>query len=111
VLCPAADLARLRETYEIERRAGRRFTPYDPNSRYLTIRGRSIDPNPRFVRIVLEQNVESVTLGLADFSYVSAELLIVRLPKGATAGPARMSIVNVGAEALSVTVIRDFELR
>jgi hypothetical protein len=105
-----ADLARLRDSYEIQRSAGRPFPPYDPKNRYLTIRGSGIDPNPRFVRIVLEQNGQSVTLGPADFSYISAELVIVRLPKGATAGPARMNIVNVGAEVLSATVTRDFEL-
>jgi len=30
------------------------FPAYDPKSRYLTMRGSVIDPNPRFVRIVLE---------------------------------------------------------
>jgi len=105
-----ADLGHLREMYETERRAGRPFKPYDPQSRYLTIRGRGIDPNPRFVRIVLEQNGQSVTLGLADFSYVSVELLIVRLPRSATSGPASISIVNVGAESLSVPVTKTFEL-
>src|SRR6266404_2388460 len=105
-----ADLSHLRETYEVERRAGRPFKPYDPQSRYLTIRGRGIDPNPRFVRIALEQNGESVTLGLADFSYSSVELLLVRLPKMATSGPVKISIVNVGSEGFSVPVTRDFEL-
>ena len=105
-----AELAHLRETYEIERSAGRPFPPYDPQRRYLTIRGRGIDPNPRFIRIVLEQNDQSVTLRLADFSYTSAELLIVRLPQSATSGPARMRIVNVGAESFSVPVTRDFEV-
>jgi hypothetical protein len=96
--------------YEAQGRAGRPFPPYDPQRHYLTIRGRGIDPNPRFVRIALEQNGQSVTLGLADFSYASAELLIVRLPSEATSGPAKISIVNVGLESLSVPVIRNFEL-
>jgi hypothetical protein len=106
----AAELARLRESYEVQRRAGRPFPPYDPLRRYLTIRGRGIDPNPRFVRIVLEQDGQSVTLGLADFSSVSTDLLIVRLPVAATSGPAKMTIVNVGSDSLSVAVSRDFEL-
>jgi len=63
--------------------AGRPFPPYDPQRRYLTIRGQELIPIHDFLRIVLEQNGQSVTLGLADFSYVSAELLIVRLPRGA----------------------------
>jgi hypothetical protein len=105
-----ADLAHLREMYETERRAGRPFKPYDPQSRYLTIHGRGIDPNPSFVRIVLEQNGQSVTLSRSDFSYASVELLIVRLPRTATSGPASMSIVNVGAESVSVPVTKTFEL-
>jgi hypothetical protein len=105
-----ADLAHLREMYEAQGRAGRPFPPYDPQRHYLTIRGRGIDPNPRFVRIALEQNGQSVTLGLADFSYASAELLIVRLPSEATSGPAKISIVNVGLESFSVPVIRNLEL-
>jgi hypothetical protein len=106
----AAELARLRETYEIQRRAGRPFPPYDPQRRYLTIRGRGIDPNPRFVRIVLEQTGQSVTLEPADFSSISTDLLIVRLPVAATSGRAKMTIVNVGSDSLSVPVSRDFEL-
>jgi len=106
-----ADLAHLRDMYETERRAGRPFPPYDPQSRYLTIRGRGIDPNPRFVRMVLEQNGRSVTLGLADFSYASVELLIVRLPRSATPGSASMTIVNVGADSVSVSVTKTFEVR
>jgi hypothetical protein len=105
-----ADLARLRETYEIQKSAGRPFPPYDPQRRYLTIRGRGIDPNPRFLRIVLEQNGQSVTLGLGDFSAVSTEFLIVRLPRTVAPGPFKISIVNVGSESLSVPVIRSFEL-
>ena len=58
-----ADLSHLREIYEVQHRAGRPFALYDPQRRYLMIRGRGIDPNPRFVRIALEQNGQSVTLG------------------------------------------------
>jgi hypothetical protein len=105
-----ADLARLRETYEMQRRAGRPFRVYDPQRRYLTIRGSGIDPNPGFIRIVLEQNGQSVTLGLADFSSISTDLLIVRLPLAATSGPAKMTIVNVGSDSLSLPVSRDFKL-
>ncbi len=105
-----ADLARLRDTFEIQRAAGRTFRPYDPNSRYLTIRGRGIDPNPRFVRIVLEQNGQSVTLELADVSSISPELLIVRLPKTATAGPLKVSVANVGFEKFSEAATIIFEL-
>jgi hypothetical protein len=105
-----ADLARLREMYDIQRAAGGRFGAYDPKSRYLTIRGEGIDPNPRFVRIALEQNGESVTLGLSDVSYSSPELLIVRLPLAATAGQLKLSIANLGAEGLSVPATMTFDL-
>ncbi|PYS23508.1 MAG: hypothetical protein DMF72_08905 [Acidobacteria bacterium] len=105
-----ADLAHLRDTFEIQRAAGHPFNAYDPDSRYLTIRGRGIDPNPRFVRIVLEQNGQSTALALADISSISPELLIVRLPKTATAGPAKASVANVGLERISQAAAINFEL-
>lgn len=105
-----AELAHLREAFEIERRAGRSFNAYDPQSRYLTIRGRGIDPNPRFVRLLLEQNGESAVLKLADFSYASTDLLIVRLPGSAPPGQIKLTLVNVGAESFSVPVTKVFEL-
>ena len=104
-----ADLAHLREVYQIQRRAGRPFNAYDPKRRYLTIRGRGIDPNPRFVRIALEQNGATIALALS-VSYASPELLIVRLPTTVTSGPVKIIVANIGAQSLSVPATATFEL-
>ena len=106
-----ADLARLRQMYEIERAAGRRFTAYNPNSRYLTIRGRGIDPNRRFVRVVLEQADRSFMLTVADISSISTDLLIVRIPANAAAGSTKVSVANAGAKHLSAPATLNIELR
>ena len=105
-----SDLARLRETYEIQRAARKPFSAYDPASRYLTIKGRGLDPNPRFVRIGFEQNGQTGNLGLADVSYASTDLYIVRLPANASAGSVKVSISNVGAQGPSVPVVMTFDL-
>jgi hypothetical protein len=105
-----SDLARLRQTYEIQRAAGKPFKAYEPGSRYLTIKGRGFDPNPRFVRIVLEQNGQTANLGLADISYASTDLYIVRLPATASAGAVKITISNVGDQGLSVPATVSFDL-
>lgn len=106
-----ADLARLREMYELERAADRRFSAYDPNSRYLTIRGRGIDPNRRFVRVVLEQGGHRAVLTPSEISSLSTDLIIARLPAGFAAGQITISVANVGAKNLSLPATINFELR
>jgi hypothetical protein len=105
-----SDLARLRETYEIQRAAGKPFKAFDPASRYLTIKARGLDPNPRFVRIAIDQNGQTANLGLADVSSASPDLYIVRLPATATPGTVKVSISNVGAQGLSASVSMTFDL-
>jgi len=106
----SAELAPLRQMYEMQKNTGRRFPEYDPANRYLSIRVKGIDLNPQFVRITLTQGDRNVTLGFADFSNLSNDLLIVRLPDGFHKGPVELSIQNRGAERYSKPVSTTFEL-
>jgi hypothetical protein len=96
--------------YEAQKSTGRKFPEYDPANRYLSIRVRSVDLNPRFVKITLTQGERSVTLSFADFSNLSNDMLIVRLPDGFRKGPVELSIQNKGAEGYSKAVTTTFEL-
>jgi len=104
------DLGRLKEMYEAQKQEGRSFTPYDPNRRYLTLRGRGIDYNPKFVRITLEQADQKFTLSHDDFSLYSSDGLIVRLPKGVTGGNVTLTIENSDGERYSTPVSKSFVL-
>ncbi len=105
-----ADLARLRNMYEIQKQAGKTFTSYDPDRRYLTIRVRGVDYNPSFVRVTLEQADRKFTLTPADFSSFSTEGLIVRLPEDLVGGTVRLTIENSGGDRYSTPVTKQFEL-
>src|SRR2546423_10097519 len=78
------ELIHLRRMNELK--TGQPVNAYDPQRRYLTIRGRNFDPNPRFVRVTIDQNGQSSALALSDLSYVSPDVLIVRLPETVAAG-------------------------
>ena len=105
-----AELARLREMYEAQKQAGRNFSPYDPDRRYLTLRVRGVDYNPRFVRITLEQAGQKFTLSPPDFSLYSNDALIVRAPKGLTSGNVKLTIENSGGDRYSTPVTKSFVL-
>ena len=104
------DLARLRQMYETQKQAGKEFPEYDPIRRYLTIRGRGIDYNPRFVRITLEQAGQKFTLSPQDFSLYSNDALIVRMPKELTGGNVKFTIENSGGDRYSTPVTKLFVL-
>jgi hypothetical protein len=106
----SAELAPLRQMYEMQKSAGRRFPEYDPANRYLSIRVKGIDLNPNFVKITLTQDEHSATLRFADFSNLSNDVLIVRLPEGFHKGTVELSIQNKGAERYSKAVTTSFEL-
>jgi hypothetical protein len=106
-----ADLSRLKEMYEIQKRAGRQFPEYDPDSRYLMIKVRGIDYNPNFVRITLEQAGEEFELSFADFSSFSSEGLIVRLPEDLKAGEVKFTIENSGGDRYSKPATKTFVLK
>ena len=84
----------MKEMYRLAQEAGKEFTSYDPRSRYLRIDARGIDYSPEFVRITLEQAGKKITLARSDFASYSGEGLLVRLPKGLSAGEVKFTIEN-----------------
>lgn len=105
-----AELDRLRQMHAAQKEAGRDFHAYDPDRRYLTIRVRGLDYNPKFVRITLEQGDEKFTLSPNDFSLYSNDALIVRLPEDLTAGNVKFTIENFDGERYSTPVTKSFVL-
>jgi hypothetical protein len=105
------DLERLTQMYETQRQAGKEFSAYDPDNRYLTIRARGVDQNPKFVRITLEQGDRKFTLSHNDFSFYSGEALIVRLPDDLTNGEVKLTIENSGGDRYSTPVTQSFVLQ
>jgi hypothetical protein len=93
-----ADLARMKEIYQMAKDAGKQFNSYDPLYRYLKIDVRGVDYNPEFIRITLEQADKKITLTRNDFSSYSGDGLLVRLPKGLTAGEVKFTIENYGGD-------------
>nr|MDQ3817324.1 hypothetical protein [Acidobacteriota bacterium] len=106
----AEELAPLRQMYEAQLSAGRKFPSYDPGRRYITIRARGLDYNPRFVRISFEQAGRRTTLAPSDFSLYSADMLIVRAPEGLRPGEAQIIIENRGGDSFSPPAAKSFEL-
>ena len=104
------ELDRLRQMYAAQKEAGKQFHAYDPSRRYLTIRARGIDYNPRFVRITLDQGDRKFTLTPGDFSLYSTDSLIVRLPKELTGGNVKFTIENSGGDRYSAPVTKSFVL-
>ena len=96
-----ADLAPLRQMYEMRQRAGRDFPEYDPQRSYFTVRGNSFDPNPNLIRITLEQSNRKHTLAYPDFSFFGGNFLILRLPKGLGAGPVSVTLEHRGLDSFS----------
>ena len=106
----AADLAPLRQRYEIQTRAGAAFPEFDPQRKYITIHVKGLDYNPNFVRVTLEQEGRSFMLRPVDFSSYLNDTLIVLQPKQLKAGPVKITIENRGADSFSVPVSKTFEI-
>ena len=105
-----ADLASLRQMYEMQRAAGRNFPEYNPANRYLSIHVRGLDMSPEHIRMSLTQEGKTKTLGFEDFSSMSGELFIVRLPKEFHKGQVHLSVQNEGADKLSKPASASFDL-
>jgi hypothetical protein len=105
-----AELDRLRQMHAAAKEAGKEFSTYDPNRRYLTIRCHGVDYNPKFVRITLEQADKKFTLSPNDFTLFSNEALIVRLPKDLKGGNVKFTIENFGGDRYSTPVTKSFVL-
>jgi hypothetical protein len=105
-----ADLARLKQMWEMQEKAGKEFPEYDPDSRYLTIKVKNVDLNPNYIRITFEQGAEKYELEFADFSSYSVDALIVRLPEELQAGEVKFTIENTDGERYSTPVTKTFVL-
>lgn len=105
-----ADLAKMKEMYETQKEAGKEFSAYDPKRRYLTVRVRGIDYNPKFVRITLEQADQKFTLSPSDFSFYGIDALVVKAPKDLTGGDVKLTIENSDGERYSTPVTKSFVL-
>jgi hypothetical protein len=106
-----AELAPLKEMYAIQKRAGKEFPEYDPDSRYLMIKVRGVDYNPNFVRITLEQGGEKFELSSEDFSTYSSDGLIVKLPEDLKEGNVKFTIENSAGDRYSKPVTKSFVLK
>jgi len=105
-----ADLERMKQMFETQKQAGRDFPAYDPNRRYLTVRARGVDYNPKFVRITLEQADQKFTLSRDDLSFYAINSLIVRVPKGLKGGDVKFTIENSDGDRYSTPVTKTFVL-
>lgn len=104
------DLARIRQMYETQKQAGRDFPVYDPARRYLTVRARGVDYNPKFVRMTLEQGDQKFTLSPSDFSLYAFDALIMRLPKDLKGGDVKLTVENSDGDRYSTPVTKTFVL-
>ena len=105
-----ADLAKMKDMYETQKEVGKEFSAYDPNRRYLTVRARGIDYNPKFVRITLEQVDQKFTLSPSDFSFYGIDALVVKAPKDLTGGDVKLTIENSDGDRYSTPVTKSFVL-
>ena len=106
----AADLAPLRQKYELQNRAGRTFSEFDPNRKYVTLDIKGIDYNPNYVRITFEQAGKNFDLKPVDFSSYGEDRLIVRQPKELIGGATTITVENRGGDSYSVPVSKTFEI-
>ena len=106
-----ADLSRLRQIAAAQAADPRVRPAYEAAARYVTIRATGLDPDPKFLRVRMEQEGRgAVTLGRGDFALFSHGSLIVRVPKELGAGETRLSVENRGAAGYSPPVVKTFEL-
>ena len=106
-----AELAQLRRLSEAQGADPRVRPVYDHSARYASIRGTGFDPNPRFIRVRMEQEGrEPVALGRGDFALFSHSAVVVRVPKGFRAGAVRVTVENRGANGFSAPAAATFVL-
>lgn len=106
-----SELSQLRQLAAAQSRDPRVRPVYEPSARYVSIRGAGFDPNPKFLRVRMEQQGrEPVTLGRGDFSLFSQNAVLVRVPKGFRAGAVRVTVENRGANGFSAPATATLEL-
>jgi hypothetical protein len=106
-----AEVSQLRRLSAEQSRDPRVRPVYDPSARYVSIRGTGFDPNPKFVRVRMEQEGQAaVTLDRRDFAIYSHGSIIVRAPKGFRAGAVRVTVENRGASGYSAPAAATLQL-
>jgi hypothetical protein len=107
----AVELSQLRQISQAQAADPRVRPTYEQGVRYVTIRATGLDPDPRFLRVRMEQEGRgAVTLERGDFALFTNNSLIVRVPQGFGPGAVRLSVENRGAAGYSAPVVRTFEL-
>jgi hypothetical protein len=84
---------------------------YEQGVRYASIRATGLDPDPRYLRVRMEQEGRgSVTLERGDFALFTSNALLVRIPRSFGSGAVTVSVENRGANGYSTPVVKTFEL-
>jgi hypothetical protein len=107
----AVELSQLRQISAAQAADPRVRPAYEQGVRYVSIRATGLDPDPRYLRVKMEQEGHgAVTLERGDFALYADGALIVRVPKSFGAGTVTVSVENRGSTSYSTPVVRTFEL-
>jgi hypothetical protein len=106
-----AEISQLRQLTAAQSPDPRLRPIYDPSARYVSIRGTGFDPNPKFLRVRMEQEGRAaVTLEREDFAVYGHGSVIVRVPKELRAGALRVTVENRGASGYSAPAAATLQL-
>ncbi len=107
----AVELSQLRQISAAQAADPRVRPAYEQGVRYASIRATGLDPDPRYLRVRMEQEGRgAVTLERGDFALYSNDAVIVRVPKGFGPGTVTVSVENRGSTGYSAPVVKTFEL-
>ena len=107
----AVELSQLRQISAAQAADPRVRPAYEQGVRYASIRATGLDPDPRYLRVRMEQEGRgSVTLERGDFALYANGGLIVRVPKNFGPGVVTVSVENRGSAGYSTPVVKTFEL-
>lgn len=107
----ANELSQLRQIASAQAADPRVRPAYEQGVRYVSIRATGLDPDPRYLRVRIEQEGRgAVTLERGDFALYANSGLLVRLPRGFGPGTVTVSVENRGASGYSTPVVKTFEL-
>jgi hypothetical protein len=105
------ELSQLRQI-SLAQSADPRVRPaYEQGVRYVSIRATGLDPDPKYLRVRMEQEGRgAVTLERGDFALFTGNALIVRVPRSFGPGTVTVSVENRGSTGYSTPVVKTFEL-
>jgi hypothetical protein len=107
----AVELSQLRQISAAQAADPRVRPAFEEGTRYVSIRATGLDPDPRYLRVRMEQEGRgSVTLERGDFALYSNGAILVRVPKGFGPGAVTVSVENRGSSGYSTPVVKTFEL-